>query len=226
MAAWAVFQGSISKDVLVLLAVLVPSVILHEVSHGVAALAFGDDTAKRAGRLTLNPIKHVDPFGTIILPAIMLISTGGRSAFGFAKPVPVNPRRMRDPRNHGLLVSLAGPGTNIAIALASGLTARYVLSTADIERAVTFPDHAPLLHVALVNLGLLNVFLAVFNLIPIPPLDGSAVIERIIPASLWPRYLRLRQYSMPLIFVLVLFGARILTPVFDWATREWALLLR
>src|SRR5207237_10455946 len=108
---------------IVFFAVLIPSVILHEVSHGWVALAFGDDTAKRAGRLTLNPIAHVDPFGTIILP--LLLSLSGIGAFGYAKPVPVNPRNLRNPRQHSLYVSLAGPLTNITLALIAGLVLRF-----------------------------------------------------------------------------------------------------
>src|SRR6266542_4678139 len=100
---------------LILLAVLVPSVMLHEISHGAVALAFGDDTAKRAGRLTLNPIAHIDPFGTIILPLILALS--GAGMLGWAKPVPVNPARLRRPRQDALLVSLAGPVTDIGLAL-------------------------------------------------------------------------------------------------------------
>src|SRR3989442_8164733 len=99
-----------SQTTLILLAVLVPSVMLHEISHGAVALAFGDDTAKRAGRLTLNPIANIDPFGTIILPLILALS--GAGMFGWAKPVPVNPARLRHPRQEALLVSLAGPPTN------------------------------------------------------------------------------------------------------------------
>ena len=101
---------------------LVPSVILHEVSHGAMALAFGDDTAKRAGRLTLNPVRHVDPFGTIILPILLTLS--GVGTFGYAKPVPVNVSRLRHPRNQGVVVSLVGPGVNIVLALAFGLAYR------------------------------------------------------------------------------------------------------
>src|SRR5437762_6215828 len=101
---------------------LVAAVILHEISHGAVALAFGDDTAKRAGRLTLNPLAHVDPFGTVILPALLIFA--GVPAFGYAKPVPVDLRKLRNPRQQGLLVSLAGPATNIALAVAGALALR------------------------------------------------------------------------------------------------------
>ncbi|MGI8686294.1 MAG: site-2 protease family protein, partial [Acidimicrobiales bacterium] len=114
VVAVLIVRDVVTTHTVLLLAVLFGSVILHEVSHGVVALRFGDDTAKRAGRLTLNPISHVDPFGTIILPVILVLV--GSSPFGWAKPVPVNPSRMRSPRNHSLLVSLAGPATNIVLA--------------------------------------------------------------------------------------------------------------
>lgn len=183
---------------------LIPSVILHEVMHGVVALAFGDDTAKRAGRLTLNPIRHIDPFGTLILPTLLVLI--GATPFGFAKPVPVNVGRLRSPRNQGLLVSLAGPATNLVI-VGCATVAYKVVRPAGTARDV------------LLYLGLANVVLAVFNLIPIPPLDGSAILERLLPASWWPGYLRFRQFSMGLLLLVFLalpgaFG-RILEPAID-----------
>lgn len=169
------------------LVMLIPSIILHEISHGWAALGFGDDTAKRAGRLTLNPIPHIDPWGSVMLPVIMMAIAGG--AFGYAKPVPVNPARMRSPRNHNVLTALVGPGTNIAL-VALSLLLLHVLPP--------FGDGG-----WLVALGYANVLLAAFNLIPIPPLDGSAVIERFLPVSWWPKYLQLRQYSFGILLLAV-----------------------
>jgi Zn-dependent protease len=218
----AISRGTISRETLILLGVLIPSVILHEVSHGAVAYLFGDDTAKRAGRLTLNPIAHVDPFGTIILPAIMIISTG--AGFGYAKPVPVNPRKMRSPRNHGLVVSLAGPAVNIALALISALCVRLFVSRSDMT-LISFGLDASLTSEIIVDLGIINVILAAFNLIPLPPLDGSAVVERVLPARLWPGYLRLRQYSMVVIIAVVFLLPGILGGLFDWALRLWARLL-
>lgn len=194
-----------------LLAAVVPSIILHEVSHGVAALAFGDDTARRAGRLSLNPLRHVDPFGTVILPTLLALS--GLSAFGYAKPVPVNPARMRRPRDHGLLTSLAGPATNVVIALAVAGALRAGVATG-------------LAGEYLFYVGLVNVVLAAFNLIPVPPLDGSAVIERVLPRRWWGSYLRLRQYSMFVLIGLVLVVPGFLSRVFDPAVDWWVSLLR
>ena len=214
-------RGSLTEQSLIFLAVLVPSIILHEVSHGAVAYLFGDPTAKDAGRLTLNPIKHVDPFGTIILPAILLLSHA--PPFGFAKPVPVNPRRMRSPRNHGLIVSLAGPATNIVIALVTAVLIREFV--VDRIRSGVYGNELPAGSEALFALGALNVVLATFNLIPLPPLDGSAVVERLLPARMWPGYLRLRQYSMGLLLVVVFLLPDVLGTLFNWTLDLWRRLL-
>lgn len=206
--------GRISEDTAYLLGALIPSVILHEVSHGALALTFGDDTAKRAGRLTLNPMAHVDPFGTLILPAMLAIATAGQSAFGYAKPVPVNPRNLRHPPNHGLLVSLVGPGVNIVLAVFAAVAIRSM--------EIDVFDPGPVV-LFLYALGVVNVILAVFNLLPIPPLDGSAVVERLLPARYWEPYLRLRQYAPALLLVVVLVLP--LERVFDPALELWEQLL-
>ena len=203
----------------VLIAVLIPSVILHEVMHGVAALRFGDDTAKRAGRLTLNPVAHVDLFGTILLPTLLAIAGGG--VFGYAKPVPVRPSRMRRPRDHGLLTSLAGPATNILLAVAAALALRAVLGP---ENAVG-PAPSELLVEVLVAFGLVNVVLAAFNLLPVPPLDGSALVERVLPERWLPRWHQLRRYSMILVFALVFLVPGALSRVFRVAFDLWTLML-
>lgn len=199
-------------SVLLFLVVLMPSVILHEVAHGVTALGFGDDTAKRAGRLTLNPLPHIDPFGTVILPALLTFTAGG--AFGYAKPVPVNASRMRRPRDHGLLVSLAGPATNIVLAVLAAVALRALVPTAsDLALDLVF------------RFGIINVVLAAFNLLPIPPLDGSAVVERLLPRRLLPQWRRLRQYAMPVLLLLVLLLPGALGRVFDVAQHLWLQLL-
>lgn len=207
-----VVRDVVTVDTVLVLSVLFGSVILHEVSHGAVALRFGDDTAQKAGRLTLNPISHVDVFGTLILPTILVLA--GSQPFGWAKPVPVTPSRLRDPRNHSLLVSLAGPATNIVLAVVAAMALRSVLPGQS-------PGELPVGVELLINLGLVNVVLAVFNLIPIPPLDGSAVVERMLPAAWWPGYLKLRQYSMGLLVILVLLLPRALDGVFDPAIRFW-----
>ena len=149
------------------------SVVIHEVSHGVMAQKLGDDTAKNAGRLTLNPIPHLDPVGSILLPAL-LIMTGSSFIIGWAKPVPYNPLRLIKDLKYGpLKVALAGPGSNIGIALIVGVVIRLfggVLS--------------PIATVLLIQIVFINVLLAIFNLVPIPPLDGSKILTLFLP----PRY--------------------------------------
>ena len=197
----------LSRGTWLRLAVLIPAIILHEVSHGVVALAFGDDTAKRAGRLTLNPIAHVDPVGSVALP--LLLAVAGAPVFGWAKPVPVNPRNLRNPRQQTLLVSLAGPATNIVLAIGAAVVLRGAThSSLPIDLAVQF--------------GIINVVLATFNLIPIPPLDGSAVIERFLPATWWPGWLRLRQYSLAILFVILfLLPGNYLGHLFNFSLNLW-----
>lgn len=200
--AWQ--RGVISESTLLWFGLLIPSIVLHEVSHGAVALFFGDHTAQRAGRLTLNPVSHIDPLGTIVLPAILVLS--GAPAFGWAKPVPVTLSNLRNPRGQALLVSLAGPATNLAI-----------MAVATVVFILFRPDG--LFGEGLLILGLVNLVLAVFNLIPLPPLDGSAILERFMPRSWWPGYLRFRQYSMFIllgIFLLVPGGfGRILEPAIE-----------
>jgi Zn-dependent protease len=180
------------------------------VSHGVVALAFGDDTAKRAGRITLNPVAHVDLLGTIVLPLILVLANA--PVFGWAKPVPVNSRNLRNPRQQSLLVSLAGPATNIVLAL---IVAAVLRATAPdlISKELAFD--------VVVYFGAINVVLATFNLLPIPPLDGSAVIERFLPARWWPGWLRLRQYSFALLFVVIFLFPGVLDRLFDESSELW-----
>ena len=211
-----------------LFGVLIPSVILHEISHGALALVFGDDTAQKAGRLTLNPIPHIDPLGTIIIPAIMTFT--GFGAFGWAKPVPVRPHRLRSPRNHGLLVSLVGPAVNIAIALIAALILRFVRPDAAAE-VVAQLEGSPLANPGLFDqivfyAGFVNVILAAFNLIPLPPLDGSAVIERMMPKRWFAGWLRMRNYSMGILLIVVLLlGSQLSRLVFAPAINLWSQLL-
>jgi Zn-dependent protease len=179
----------------------VPSIILHEISHGWVANAFGDDTAKRAGRLTLNPLVHIDPLGTLIVPALLSLTSFG--VFGWAKPVPVNVGRLRSPRNEGLLVSLAGPATNAVLAAVFGVVFVQVVRSGLPVGSTSTAQWSAVAQIVFFA-SLLNVGLFVFNMIPIPPLDGSVLFERLLPARYWPTYLKYRQYTMPILMGLVL----------------------
>jgi len=214
-----VVHHNITGQEIIIFCVLVPSIILHEISHGYVANAFGDDTAKRAGRLSLNPAVHVDPVGTLIVPA--LLSLGSVGFFGWAKPVPVNTARLRSPRNQGVLVSLAGPAVNAALAAIFGLAFVH-FSRADVLSSGRFSTGAEIIFYA----SLVNVGLCAFNLIPVPPLDGSVVFERLLPARYWPTYLKYRQYTMPILLGLVLLNFFLyphgpLTWLFDRLYNWW-----
>jgi Zn-dependent protease len=194
--------------------VLIPSIILHELSHGVVALAFGDDTARRAGRLTLNPAKHVDPIGTLLVPAVLSLS--GVGAYGWAKPVPVSTNRLRSPRNHTVVVSLAGPITNFILAALMGVI--YVLVTPLATRqGYAYPG---LISQIFFLAGIANIVLGVFNCIPCPPLDGASVLERFLPARMLPNYYNLQPFLMFLPFLLILFfhnqWAELINHVISW----------
>ena len=194
-----VANHNITSDEIIFFAVVVPSVILHEVSHGWVANLFGDDTAKRAGRLTLNPVKHVDPVGTLIVPALLALASVG--VIGWAKPVPVNPARLRSPRNQGVVVSLAGPAMNLLLA---AIGAFVFIAAFRNSFNNTFPPFAPSVFSRVVLFfSVANIGLAAFNLIPVPPLDGSVLFERALPARYWPQYLRIRPYTMFIIVGLV-----------------------
>ncbi len=188
----------ITSTEIIVFCALIPSVMLHEVAHGVVALWCGDDTAKRAGRISLNPIRHVTLLGTIIVPIITVLA--GVGWFGWAKPVPVNVSRLRSPRNQGVLVALAGPLTNILLAAICGGAFYLIFAVGHVGPVVTSLGARILFYA-----GFINLWVACFNLIPIPPLDGSALIERLLPRSWWPGYLRLRPFGM-----IVIIGALML----------------
>jgi Zn-dependent protease len=193
----------IASSQLIYFLVLVPSIILHEVSHGFVASRLGDDTARRAGRLTLNPLAHVDLFGTILLPVVLVLTAG--VAFGYAKPVPVNPGRLRHPRNGSVAVALAGPLVNIVLFVLAALAFRLAASNQVLLGPG--PSGLPLLYEVLLMAGVANLWIAAFNLIPLPPLDGSALVERLVPTRSLGRYLRLRPYGM---VIVVLFSLLVL----------------
>ena len=178
---------------------LVIAIVFHEVAHGWTARLLGDPTAAQLGRLTLNPIKHVDPFGTIILPGMLKLA--GLPVFGWAKPVPVVKGRLRNPRRDMMIVAAAGPGSNLVMALVGavllGLVMRGFAGGMEPSLAVSF------LAANLFNFILLNIFLALFNLLPIPPFDGGHIVEGLLPPQAARKYAAMHSKAL-LIMILLL----------------------
>jgi Zn-dependent protease len=180
---------------------------------------FGDDTAKRAGRLTLNPIPHIDPVGSIVMPAMGALV--GLPVLAWAKPVPVNPARMRDPRRDMLFVSLAGPTTNFVLMAVSALAAKALFDPARVPFGFGYDD-LPLSVKILFSFAVVNLFLGLFNLVPIPPLDGSAIVGRMLPEQWLPAWYRFQPYGFLVLFILVFttgFANKILEPFYDQLVR-------
>lgn len=181
--------------ILLSLTILIFSAVLHEIAHGYVADRLGDPTARIMGRLTLNPIKHLDPFMSLLLPIILLLSSGGTFAYGGAKPVPVDPYNLKDGRKDLALVSLAGPMTNILI----GVNAAMLLNLLGGANSVGF---IPMVLFMIINL---NIWLAIFNLLPIPPLDGSKLFAMLLPEKQAYSYLAVGEYGTFILFFLLFF---------------------
>ena len=196
-------QEIVKQIVLWSLPILV-AVVLHEVAHGFVAYRLGDPTAARAGRLTLNPLAHVDPLGTVIIPLLLLVSQAG-FVFGWAKPVPVNYGLLRNPRRDMVLVAAAGPLTNLVLALLfAGLfhaVHRSAIAPDGSQSAVFYP-----LAWMAVYAVRMNVFLGIFNLLPIPPLDGGRVVTGMLPLE-WARvFARIEPYGFLILVLLLMTG--------------------
>jgi len=192
-------------ETIFLIAILVMSVIIHEISHGYVAYMLGDPTAKLSGRLTLNPVSHIDPLGSIIIPTLMAMSGTG-IIFGWAKPVPYNPYNLKNQRWGTALVGAAGAVSNLLIAIVFGLIIRF----GDI---IGVPGSFIEISVMIV---LINILLAVFNLIPIPPLDGSKVLFSLLPYRFHYIQEFLERYWIFLIFFVIFFAWRIITPIISF----------
>jgi Zn-dependent protease len=197
-------MGPFAERIQMLSIQLVPfimAVVFHEYAHGLIANYWGDQTAKTEGRLTLNPIPHMDPLGTLIFPVINML-TGMNLLFGWAKPVPINPNRFKKYRPGLFWVSLAGPGMNFLLAVLSA--AAFFAIQAWLPRSFYLFD--PLVAMAYVSVSL-NYALGIFNLIPLPPLDGSKIVEAFLPYSAAKKYETLAQYSFFILMALLLSGA-------------------
>ncbi len=216
------------NETLFLAIVLIPSLIVaivfHEVAHGWVANMLGDPTAKDLKRLSLNPLRHVDPVGTVILPGILAMT--GAPVFGWAKPVPVNFRRLYNPRRDMMVVAAAGPGTNIVLALIGAVLVGMLLPADALAG-----QPLSILGFALFMFISINLFLALFNLIPLPPFDGSHIVEGLLPEGGRRAYAKLRPFGFPLLFLLLLvipwlfpglgIVERFVLPPFEWAQGEF-----
>ncbi|CAN5224198.1 site-2 protease family protein [soil metagenome] len=204
---------------------LVIAIVFHEVAHGYVAWLLGDRTAQRLGRLTLNPIRHVDPIGTVIVPLMLAIAHA--PIFGWAKPVPVIPSRMRNPQLDMALVAMAGPASNLLL----GFVAALGIALVAVMQGGVLPEAgiAGFLVENLFNFLLINVFLAIFNMIPLPPFDGGHVVAAVLPASLAAPYAKLGRYGLLIMLGLLVIlptvipgadvVAQIIGPVADGVTR-------
>jgi Zn-dependent protease len=182
------------------LLILLFSVVVHEVSHGLAALRLGDDTAEKMGRLTLNPLKHLDPIGSVILPMMLVLMKTG-FIFGWAKPVPYNPLNLKMPRRDSAILAFAGPIANFSLALIIGLIIRIIISTSSFVFLLPF----------LMFIVWINLVLGIFNLLPIPPLDGSKILFYFFPSRELEIFLH--QYGIILLFLFIMFGGAIILPI-------------
>ncbi len=179
--------------IIISLIILILSAVLHEVAHGVTADRLGDPTARISGRLTLNPLKHLDPMMSVFLPLLLLLSSGGRFAFGGAKPVPVDPFNLKEGRKDLALVSLSGPLTNIVLSIIAAGLIHLIGSSSNILRFV------------LMIIVDLNLWLAIFNLLPIPPLDGSKVFALLLPERTAAKYLAVGEIGTFILLFLLFF---------------------
>lgn len=198
---------------------LIIAIVFHEVAHGLVARRLGDPTAQQKGRLSLNPIRHIDPFGTVLLPMLLAISHA--PIFGWAKPVPVNYSRLNNPRRDMVLVALAGPGMNLLLAV---IGTAVLAATADAKTGA-----GALIAANALNFVAINIFLAIFNLLPVPPFDGGHVVEGLLPSGPAQSFRKLGRYSLLVLVLLLLVlpalspranvVARIVSPIVDQVTR-------
>ena len=197
-------MGSISIEYIVITVLaFVPAIVLHEMGHALAAYKLGDPTAKRQGRLSFNPIKHIDPFGTVLMPLMLMAMN--MPVFGYAKPVPYNPQYFEDPRKGDLIVGLAGPLANFLQALVGALLGFAVFSAMPAAGSPALAQALYYVELFCMYYTEVNLFLMFFNLIPVPPLDGSSIFAFFCPVEYLPTYYKIQRYALPIFFAIVIF---------------------
>ena len=182
--------------------IIIPSAIIHEYAHGWAADQMGDPTARHAGRLTLNPLAHIDMWGTIIMPIFLLLISGGSFMFAYAKPVPYNPYNLSNKKWGPALVGIAGPASNLIVAIVFGILVRFL----------PFSPFVSLLAIIVYA----NLLLMVFNLVPIPPLDGSKVLFALLPDSMENLKINLEHYGFIILLIFIFYFFQLIVPTITW----------
>lgn len=199
--------SAIVRQIIISVFPILIAITFHELSHGFAANKLGDPTAKMMGRLTLNPIAHIDLFGTILMPLMLIIFTHGQFVFGYAKPVPINPMNFKNPKRDMAISAAAGPAMNIALAIVSKLVIIFILTPLSfvLPQSVVSTVLEPLL-VIFWQSGRINIVLAVFNMIPIPPLDGGRVLTGFLPYKQAASFSRIEPYGFMIVILLIVTG--------------------
>ncbi len=183
--------------------IIIPSAIIHEYAHGWTADRLGDPTARYAGRLTLDPRSHIDKWGTLLMPLMLFLLTGGKFLFAYAKPVPYNPYNLKNQKWGPVLVAVAGPLANFLLAFIFGLTIQFMPLPEALSSLLSVIVYA-------------NVLLGVFNLVPIPPLDGSKVLYALLPGSMWKVKQILEQYGFFILIVFIFFFFQLISPIIQY----------